>query len=453
MSKPCKKNKRLFMQGFAILSNLTSYCSDLASEMTQKKIAIPVFLGLLTLPLGLQFFFHTGNTADYRITVLSLQLIIISIGIYFFQPLQWKISDELKLLIVSWLAWGWVCAFNSSFYTISLIRQTEWTILLLFTAILSMVFHRQPRMIPWSFMIVSAGFVLLACGIIIYWNIIPDPRNYDWVLMMPHFTNIRHFGYFVTAIVLLSSVGALHIAWGEKSYLPIRISFSLVQILGFSFLFWSGSRGGILAATAGLFWIIMFVQGKIHKWRFFLWTLFFMSLGLLFSSFFAVTNTSLGIMSAFERTGTASSLEHLLSGRTYLWKIAMESTAYPYGSLSFGYGPDAFRMHPDVQHVVQPHNFFFQALSEWGIPGAIFFCSILAWLYTVCWKQGKKISSFNQYNLYLLPCQALWVAYFFLGLIDGVFYHALPLTLLAMSAAVIYAYDKQGNESSQEYAW
>jgi len=95
----------------------------LLSDALEKHWKIIIFLLSLCLPLSLQVFFHPGTTADYRIVVISLQLITIITAISCFSLLYLEISPKLQILILLWLGWGWVCAVNSSYPIVSYLRQ------------------------------------------------------------------------------------------------------------------------------------------------------------------------------------------------------------------------------------------------------------------------------------------------------------------------------------------
>lgn len=401
-----------------------------------------LFLTALAFPLGLQVFLHPGTTADYRPIVISLQLISILIGICFLQPLRLAISTKLQILIIFWLGWGWLCAANSPYPFVSALRQLEWTVLISFTALLVAVFRKYPLMVFWSYGFILTGFVLVGIGIIVYWNLLPDPENYDWVTMMPHFTNIRNFGDYAAAGVILMSLGTVWIQEKAVRFKPFLLLFILLLSMAFGLLFWGGGRGSILAVATGLLWLVSFGAQKGKRGQFALLTTLSASIGWLLSSFFAVQNMSLGLFNSFGRTVGASSLDRLLSGRMSLWQVALEKINPPDGNLFFGHGPDIFRLQTDFPGIIQPHNFVIQALLEWGLPGMVFFSLLLVVLYKRCWNQarGNKKITYELYHYPLLGAQALWVSYFFLGLIDGVFYHALPLTILAFCAAVIFAF-------------
>lgn len=405
-----------------------------------------LFLLALCLPLGLQVFFHPGTTADYRIITISLQLMAIITGISCLSPLHLKISAKVQLLIFLWLGWGWVCAMYSPFPIISSLRQIEWTILVLFTGILAAIFQKHLFLVYWAYGMLLAGFILVGLGIIIYWNFLLDPEHYNWVAMMPHFMNIRHFGYFAAAGTILSTIGP---AWmthqrRESPFKAMPIILFGIQTIAFGFLFWSGSRGSMIAVATGLLWLFFFAAKAKKRWLFTLLTTLSGGTGLILASFFAVENMSMGFLNSLSRTMGASILDRLLSGRIILWEIAIQSILPPEGSLLVGSGPDSFRMLPDIYgRAVQPHNVFVQSLLEWGVPGTLLFCLLLLVTYTVCWNQAQIIKKkvFESNYLPLLGAQALWVSYFFLGLIDGVFYHALPLTILAVCAAIIFAFN------------
>ena len=404
------------------------------------------FLLSLCLPLTLQVFFHPGTTAEYRIVVISLQLITIITGIICLSPLSLEIPKKIQIVILLWLVWGWICAINSPYPVLSCMRQIEWTILVLFTGLLTAIFRKNPLLVYWTYGMILVGFLLVVMGIVVYWNFIPYPEHYDWVTMMPHFTNIRNFGHYAAAGTILSSIGSVWMTheWQKSRRKLIQLTLFSTQTIAFCFLFWSGGRGSVIAVGLGILWFLFWGVARNKRWIFALMTTLSGCAGFILASFFTVQNLSLGLLNMFGRTIGASSLDRLLSGRVVLWKTAIKIILPPEQHLLFGYGPDSFRMHPDIEilpWIIQPHNVFIQTLLEWGIPGALLFCLFLLFIYTSCWKQACniKVNGFDLKHLPILGSQALWISFFFLGLIDGVFYHALPLTILGACAAISFS--------------
>lgn len=404
-----------------------------------------LFLLSLCLPLSLQVFFYPGVSSGYRIVVISLQLIPVLTGIICLSPLHLEMSTKVKVFLLLWLGWGWVCAINSAYPMASCVRQIEWTVLILFTGMMTAVLRKKPSFVYWAYGMLVTGFVLVAIGIVVYWNLLPDPKNYDWVRMMPHFANIRNWGHYAAAMTIMSSIGAVSLTnqWDEVRLRGLQLILIGIQTMAFGFLFWSGGRGSVIAVLSGFLWLLFFGVKKNKKWLFVLLTSFSASIGFVFSSFFVVQSMSLGLLNMLGRTLGASTLDRLLSGRLGLWEMALKLINPPEGSLLFGYGPDAFRMYPDtLHHIVQPHNVIIQAVLDWGIPGAFFFCILLFFIYTSCYTRAKKIkkNKFEMIHGPILGSQALLIGFLLLGFVDGVFYHALPLTILSVSVAIIFAY-------------
>lgn len=359
-------------------------------------------------------------------------------GFFCLQPLILPIPERFGVLVLFWLGWGWVCAWQSPEPVVSCLRQVEWTVLVLFTGVLVRAVGRYPFLPYWMMGLVLIGFCLVCTGIMTYWFLLQDPQQYNWVGMMPHFTNIRHFGYYTTAALLFSSFGISLYATdplrsGKWCYLLF-----IMQIIAFGFLFWSGSRGSMLGVAAGLFWMGFCLKEWHARLRFGLFTTCFFLAGLYGSSFFYVDHGSLGLWHALDRTSDAGTLQALFSGRTVLWEIAWNSVHPPEGSLLFGYGPDRLRLHPDMLGYVQAHNVFFQMLSETGLLGLVLFSILLSFVYTSFFRCRKRDTGALQ--PYLLQCtgQSVWIGFFPLSLIDGVFYHALPLTVLGTALAITF---------------
>jgi len=272
---------------------------------------------------------------------------------------------------------------------------------------------------------VIIGFLLVCAGLVFYWNILPDPYEYDWMTMTPYFINIRHFSHYCTAIVIL---GTAFLLGGSKRHLVISGSFLLLSIC-WAFLFWSGSRAGIGSAALGLLGVGIFSENK--KRRIFVVTILSCLAGYLLSETIASENYALGLVNAVKRTD----INNLLPGRIELWMFSLK---WVKPSFLLGMGADAFRFLPNDNFIVDhPHNIVIQFVLDWGILGACIFVLLQYRLMKIGvrtllkgdngWLKGIKVSCFSWIVVSLI-----------FGLVDGIYYFAIPMTLTAYCFAMIF---------------
>src|SRR5690606_12123799 len=122
---------------------------------------------------------------------------------------------------------------------------------------------------------------------LIYWYMLDDPHNYDWVSSPPLFINIRHFG----AVLTLSfPIGLWLLTLNGKH--SKTIAFLCLTIL-WALLFWTGGRGPVLAACL-ISAIFLFLNPRVL--RPLLFTTF---TGLILSQWFTVNNGSMSLFRLF----------------------------------------------------------------------------------------------------------------------------------------------------------
>ena len=328
-----------------------------------KNLKITLLFSILVLPLGLPAFFHTGTTFDFRVVISNFELMFILF--FSFSSLEKNTQYELPrhevIVFVLWAICAVISVLLSDHYAPATMRQWEWFTQILFAFCLWAFLKDNQNLIIYAHLIVIAGFLLLCTGLVVYWNILPDPRHYNWVGLMPHFINIRHFTHYCTALVILS---AFLLFSDSQKYSHAVISFLVLSIC-FGFLFWTGGRAGIGSAAIGLF-ILYLLSGNQKKQV--LVILFLSCLtGYLLSNIFAVESRSLGLFNSIKRT----SLENFLAARIQLWQFSLKwIQACPF----FGLGPDGFRFLPDADFMFHhPHNTPVQLTLDWGVPGIFLF--------------------------------------------------------------------------------
>lgn len=377
----------------------------------------------LILPLGIPAFFHPGSTLEFRIVLSSFELLFVTVFAFYYlrKEAVFYLPKTGMILIIAWAVWACFAVFFSDHPVASILRQWEWFCKVLFAFSLWAYLKDRQYMLNLLHCMILIGVFLVCTGFGVFWYLLPDPSRYNWVTDIPHFANIRHFAYYLAVGLTLCT----YLMFNHKKGNITRIitTFLMLSVL-WGFLLWSGSRGGIVASGIGGIFTGLFLVKK--KKKFFIILILSILLGFIGSLFFQVDHTSLGAANAIKRTS--------IGARILIWTEALHDVK---GSLLFGLGPDSFRFFPRLRNgFIQPHNALVQGILEWGIPGTIMFILLL---FMLMYKGFVRIVIQKQTYFYGIKSTALalTVAYLCFGFVDGVYYHALPLTLLAYAFAVI----------------
>lgn len=273
------------------------------------------------------------------------------------------------------------------------------------------------------------GALINLISIILRWNNLFDPRTAGWTTGLPLFVNIRHLGYLISAAV----VAQVFIFLRCEERKAVVISF-IGLILLTAFLFWTGGRaviGGVFVASS-----VMFFLAK-SSWQKTLWIILALPLAAALAQYFAVADGSLGLFRAIDRSTQAQALDGFLSGRWTVWTDAWRRILeQPW----LGWGADgyvAIRPPYAIQGgILHPHNVFVQCLVEWGFLGTgVFIILFLQFLKPIIQNLWRMRSQQN-YDPALLLGGALAGNLLLLSLTEGIFYHGIGTSLLALSCGL-----------------
>ena len=141
--------------------------------------------------------------------------------------------------------------------------------------------------------------------------------------------------------------------------------------------------------------------------------------------------------SILQRSGGEFSMNSILSGRLSFWEGALMSV---FDSPVLGLGPDGFRYSEGViPKTVQPHSSLIQLIVEFGWLGAaIIIYRSWSFIAPMCKGLGRNPSSHST-RIYLV---AFLFAYLIYSLVDGLFYHVLPMVHLAFIMPLLFAFWK-----------
>jgi len=379
----------------------------------------------LLLPAG-------GATAMARLHVGGMELLVVAAMLFDRRmtiPSLRLLPGAVLVLLAGWLVWGVAAVAASAVPGMAMARQVEW------------LTHAVFGWAVWSFLRTypgHAGTVLrwLVRGFLIYGVLLaffllnlPQPQTYPWINGILGFANVRHFGYYA-AVVLVAAHWPLLLPSSAAG----RVGQTILLAVIWGFLAWSGSRGPIFAVFGALA-VLTAARGLPDARRLWGLTLLAFVIGAAASVPFTPPNGSFGILRFAETLQQAGSLSQYSASRTDFWSIAWDLVKqHPL----LGLGPDQLLVGGAVGRFhgfVQPHDVLLQAALEWGIPGGLMFLGVIAAALLAGLRKARAHGAAGHQVI------GLWMAGMLtaLALIDGTYYHALPLMTLALGLALALA--------------
>jgi O-antigen ligase len=266
------------------------------------------------------------------------------------------------------------------------------------------------------------GFVCFVALLVVFVLQVPEPANFDWVSGWPAVAHVRHLGYYAAAIIGLC-IGRFAIVISRPGWMA---TFA-VATLAFALALWTGTRGAIAAAGAGLA-VGMLLFPALRRRQ--------VLLGVLGSSVVSVALVAwlptpaghLGLWRTVAATVSRSEAG-IGSGRTDLWLRTLNAISQ---RPLFGYGDgQTFWIVPFEPVVGQPHNVLLQALLAWGVIGTacILILTVPFAIRTACGIRALG-------GEWLPPFLAMLVLAAY-SAFDGTLYYTLPLSIFAACAGLV----------------
>lgn len=336
---------------------------------------------------------------------------------------QLSISKPLGAVIVAFSASALISGVDAPYFMFSAERLYLYYAALLFGVAVYLLNRRLPRVPVELYFLAIALLHVIFLVRIIFWLLATKADAGLVFNLVPHFGNIRHFAYFgflaaaaATAIWLLSP--RLRLA---SFVLATAALFGIVLL---------GSRGALLA------WLIFVgLTAAVMQKR--LGFIIFSASVLLLSGIAAWHLEGSGlvdVVSLFGRArGTAESLLYT-ADRLAMWQDALRGIA---DNPLFGFGAEGYQISQCCdRNYLQPHNFVLQFLLEFGAVG----CLILAVAGVGIWKEvapGTGIFRAMRDSPAALAVGAILAGFCAYSLIDGLFYHAIPLLHFALLTGLL----------------
>jgi O-antigen ligase len=261
----------------------------------------------------------------------------------------------------------------------------------------------------------SAAFVIAA---ILFATQVTDP-NFDWTGDWPAATHIRHFGYYLAAMIAL----CLGLAATERRQWVLGLLF-IFCTASFAFALWTGSRGTVVGAGGAMVLGFAFIP-KMR--RTLVWVGAALSLG--FGAALAALFPAPGALMGIGRTITQTVGGNISTGRTQIWLNAIAAIRK---RPVFGYGEDQMATVAPFHGLGQTHDVFLQILLAWGAVGFICVAVLAIWFLMRSLLVVRRESD-------LLPPLMGMLALASFSTIDGALFHVIPVSIFAACAGMIAA--------------
>ena len=247
-----------------------------------------------------------------------------------------------------------------------------------------------------------------------------QPYDHSWV---PYHAHIRHFAYHG---MVAACAGVALVFLGR----PLRLAGVLLAAMAVTGIFYFGARGALLG------WSVFVISFALISRRYRdILAISGLVLALAMTSAYALTvhfAQSPFTGGILNRVESVEALVHT-TGRIEIWLDALKvAVQQPW----FGHGLDAYWTSRCCwKGSVQPHNTLVQWLMEFGVLGT----GAVLWAFW-CLFGKRLVLAFAQGTSApeLASLLSLFAGIFVFGLVDGMFYHAIPLLMFAILCTLLY---------------
>jgi hypothetical protein len=383
---------------------------------------IPILVYLLTFSLPLLHLTHS-RIYNYRVALLEL-IIVIAAFIVYRGKLWLHFSRSIGWVLGLFLVSGLISAIQSEFPRFAFQRYLSVGLWIAYFWLL--VFLLRNREIGRRALIVTASLSCLIPVMTLFYYYRDGVDVYALVSQLYYYSNIRHFGYHLTAVVIFS----LYFFIGKNVGTGRLITGALIYFSHLFLLFWTESRQGFFIALLAT-WVIVFfyLRRKNHRYLF-LFGLVMASAAIWLLKQGGESGIFRGLASF---PTTFAEFNAFSSGRLEIWRDTVNQLQ---GHWLFGQGPESFIfLFPDIIYV-HPHSFPLHSLLEWGLVGSIF-------LFWICLRLSvaalKRVGLFERSPKAEVVAGLLVLVYLVNSLVDGIFYHVLPIYFFSLAAAILWA--------------
>jgi O-antigen ligase len=350
-------------------------------------------------------------------------------------PLMAIVKTQLFSRVEKRVFWG-IAGFFSYALILSLIMSTDWFLpvyllasslgaALAGTVIYVMV--RDGVLTPEkTFRILSYGMIFTALPMVL---VLIDTERFTEIVgwrgaanMLYGYENPRALGW-ISSIALSLLVIRIATSKQDDRFHPVLF---LLIVIAATTLFWSGSRGGVIALAVSFATVL--ALSKTRNPKRLAVALACVALGALISVFLYLPSTSYGIFPRFDAKMSGGSVDAMSSGRLTLWKLTM---SFVFERPLLGYGALPHKELPGFTHG-SAHNIVLDAWLWFGIPLGTFAlgCGAYLW-FRVCAIFRKADDPYLAAFFCVITTLAVY------SLLSGPYARTFPVLLFAISAGVL----------------
>lgn len=247
-----------------------------------------------------------------------------------------------------------------------------------------------------------------------------QPHDQLWV---PYHSHIRHVAYHG----MVASCAGIALGFLQPALRPPGFLLAAMALAG---TFFFGARGALLG------WLVFVAVFALSSRRY-RPVLVSASLAAAVALVMAMALEAFYVQTPFTGTlqGRVESVSELVNttGRTQIWREALQaSLQHPW----VGHGMDGYRTSGCcMRGTVQPHNTLVQWLMEFGVIGT---AAVLWALWRIIGTRLVPSLRHGNANPAQAALLSLIAGLLVFGLVDGVFYHAVPLLVFSILCALLY---------------
>jgi exopolysaccharide production protein ExoQ len=332
---------------------------------------------------------------------------------------------DIRWAVILFLATFWIgSVFVTNFTPYSIVRAGLWPVHLLFGAALWHLGGRTDASVVRRLIILLlAGYFAYLPFLAVHLLSAPDPstlplRQVVWTSSLPGYNSVRHFGIELGALLAM----LLGLVWRDPRFggAPV-LGFAAIMLVGGA-ICWSGTRSAMFG-VAGAVLMTLVLRRCVPNPVAVIVVLVALLLGGAASLFVLPPDAAFG----FRIMPGASSGDYS-SGRVQIWidtfrlLVARPLTGWGEGSVIWL----VFFNETSFAH---PHNMPLQMLVSWGAPAALAAFYLIARLW---FTTQRRLAQHD----WLLPIAMAFDTLLIMSMVDGVFYHARMVMLVALVTVV-----------------
>lgn len=284
-----------------------------------------------------------------------------------------------------------------------------------------------------SLKILSAGAVVYVILLAIFCVLVPNPKDFPWVIRVPSATNIRQIGNNVGLLAIAPLT--LMLAIKRRAFFGPAIAFVIVL----SFATWTGSRATLLGLFFGIACGLVIVR-HFTTLRNMASAAVAAVMSILISIAMPVPDPTFGLFRLVKASGEQDDPS---SGRWELWAQTWQQISQ---SPWIGHGAGRYRDDMNLHFGTtwnHPHNFILQYLYDWGFVGGGIAVILLA-IFGVAILRRTKADPLSRFMAITAFCAICATA-----MIDSPLFHPLPIMIALTQIAPVFAIAKEPLSNSR----